>query len=58
MISFKDRLRHTIAQLSAETQQGLEDWTSTINKCQDLLAELEQEELETATGKAKNVAAV
>jgi hypothetical protein len=45
MISFKDRLIHTIAQLKAETQQGLEDWTSTIAKCQDLLAELESEEV-------------
>lgn len=44
MISFKDRITHTIAQLEAETQQGLEDWTTTIAKCRDLLKELEQEE--------------
>lgn len=46
MISFKDRITHTIAQLEAETQQGLEDWTSTISKCRALLKELEQEERE------------
>jgi len=44
MISFKDRLIHTIAQLEAETHQGVEDWTTTIAKCRDLLKELEQEE--------------
>lgn len=44
MISFKERLTHTIAQLEAETQQGVEDWTTTIAKCRDLLKELEQEE--------------
>lgn len=44
MISFKDRITHTIAQLEAETQQGLEDWTTTIVKCRELLKELEQEE--------------
>lgn len=44
MVSFKDRITHTIAQLELETQQGLEDWSSTIAKCRSLLKELEEEE--------------
>jgi len=42
--SFAFRLRATIALLEAETQQGLEDWTSTIGRLKETLAEVENEE--------------
>jgi hypothetical protein len=41
-VSFAERLRHTIAQLRAETQQGIEDWTITIEKLQVVLKEEEE----------------
>lgn len=37
--SFINRLKHTIAQLEAETQQGVEDWSKTIVRLQEVLAE-------------------
>jgi hypothetical protein len=37
--SFADRLKHTIALMEAETQQGVEDWTSTIKRLKEVLAE-------------------
>jgi len=40
-VSFTDRLRFTIAQMEAETQQGVEDWTSTIARLKEVLAEEE-----------------
>ncbi len=42
--SFAFRLRATIALLEAETQQGVEDWTSTIGRLKETLAEVENEE--------------
>ena len=39
--SFADRLRHTIALMEAETQQGIEDWTPTIVRLREVLAEEE-----------------
>jgi len=42
--SFAFRLRATIALLEAETQQGVEDWTSTICRLKETLAEVVQEE--------------
>lgn len=39
--SFVFRLRGTIALLEAETQQGLEDWTPTITRLKEVLAEEE-----------------
>lgn len=39
--SFTDKLRHTIALLRAETQQGVEDWTSTIQRMEKVLLEEE-----------------
>lgn len=49
VVSFTERLRFTIAQMEAETQQGVEDWTPTIARLKEVLAE------EEAT---QNVAAV
>ena len=40
--SFADRLRHTIALMEAETQQGIEDWTPTIVRLREVLAEEEE----------------
>ena len=37
--SFIYRLQHTIALLEAETQQGVEDWTPTIQRLKEVLAE-------------------
>jgi hypothetical protein len=37
--SFVHRLKHTIAMLEAETQQGVEDWTPTIVRLKEVLAE-------------------
>ena len=37
--SFIYRLQHTIALLEVETQQGIEDWTPTINRLKEVLAE-------------------
>jgi hypothetical protein len=42
--SFAFRLRATIALLEAETQQGVEDWSSTIGRLKETLAEVVQEE--------------
>lgn len=39
--SFAYRLRGTIALLEAETQQGVEDWTTTIARLKITLAEEE-----------------
>ena len=39
--SFADRLRHTIALMEAETQQGIEDWSPTIVRLREVLAEEE-----------------
>jgi hypothetical protein len=39
--SFAERLKHTIALLEAETQQGVEDWTPTIVRLREVLAEEE-----------------
>ena len=39
--TFADRLRHTIALMEAETQQGIEDWTPTIVRLREVLAEEE-----------------
>ena len=35
------RLRHTIAMLEYETQQGIEDWTPTISRLKEVLKEEE-----------------
>jgi hypothetical protein len=37
--SFVYRLQHTIAHLEAETQAGIEDWTPTIVRLREVLAE-------------------
>jgi hypothetical protein len=37
--SFIYRLQHTIALLEVETQQGVEDWTPTIARLKEVLAE-------------------
>jgi len=37
--SFAYRLQHTIAHLEAETQAGIEDWTPTIVRLREVLAE-------------------
>jgi hypothetical protein len=37
-VSFADRLRHTIAIMRVETQQGVEDWTPTIVRLQEVLS--------------------
>jgi len=37
--SFIYRLQHTIALLEIETQQGVEDWTPTITRLKEVLAE-------------------
>jgi hypothetical protein len=39
--SFAERLKHSIALLEAETQQGVEDWTQTIVRLREVLAEEE-----------------
>jgi hypothetical protein len=36
-VPFTDRLRFTIAQMEAETQQGGEDWTPTIARLKEVL---------------------
>jgi len=41
VVSFTERLRFTIAQMEAETQQGVEDWTPTITRLKEVLAEEE-----------------
>jgi len=43
--SFSFRLRGTIAKLEVETQQGVEDWSPTITRLREVLAEEEQAEL-------------
>lgn len=43
-MSFANRLRGTIIQLTRETEEGQEDWTPTINRLRDTLAiEIERE---------------
>lgn len=42
--SFSYRLRGSIALLEAETQQGIENWTPTIDRLKATLAEVEKEE--------------
>ena len=43
-MSFANRLRGTIVQLTRETEEGQEDWTPTINRLRDTLAiEIERE---------------
>ena len=43
-LSFANRLRGTIIQLTRETEEGQEDWTPTINRLRDTLAiEIERE---------------
>jgi len=42
------RLKHTIALLEIETQQGVEDWTPTITRLKEVLAE-EMESLAQAS---------
>ena len=37
--SFVYRLQHTIALLEYETQQGVEDWSPTIARLKEVLAE-------------------
>ena len=37
--SFAFRLTHTIAQLEQETKDGVEDWTPTITRLKEVLAE-------------------
>lgn len=44
-VSFTDRLKHTIAVMEMETQQGVEDWTPTIKRLKEVL----QEELPAKT---------
>lgn len=39
--SFSFRLRHTIALLQYETEQGVEDWSPTIVRLREVLAEEE-----------------
>lgn len=39
--SLSFRLRHTIAMLEYETQQGIEDWTPTISRLKEVLKEEE-----------------
>lgn len=44
MITFANRLRHTIAQLKQETADGVENWTATIDRLQATLLEEERNE--------------
>jgi hypothetical protein len=44
--SFAFRLRSTISLLEMETQQGIEDWSTTITRLKEVLAE--EESLQTA----------
>jgi hypothetical protein len=37
--SFAFRLTHTIAMLERETAEGVEDWTPTITRLKEVLAE-------------------
>lgn len=37
--AFSSRLRHTIALLEYETEQGIEDWTPTITRLREVLGE-------------------
>lgn len=47
--SFIYRLKHTIALLEFETQQGVENWTPTIARLKEVLAEEEaKNSLQTA----------
>lgn len=46
--SFSYRLRGSIALLEAETQQGIENWTPTIERLKATLAEVEKEEAQAA----------
>ena len=47
--SFIYRLKHTIALLEIETQQGVENWTPTIARLKEVLAEEEaKNSLQTA----------
>ena len=39
--SFPNRLRHTIALLERETKEGIEDWSPTILRLREVLAEEE-----------------
>jgi len=39
--TFADRLRHTIALMLRETEEGVEDWTPTIVRLREVLAEEE-----------------
>jgi hypothetical protein len=47
MIPFKERLKHTIAQLKQETADGLEDWTPTIQRLEEVVKEEEEKQNET-----------
>lgn len=46
--SFSYRLRGSIALLEAETQQGIENWTPTIERLKATLAEVEKEEAQAS----------
>jgi hypothetical protein len=48
IIPFKERLKHTIAQLERETEEGLEDWTPTIERLKEVLKEEEENEAQGA----------
>jgi hypothetical protein len=39
--TFADRLRHTIAIMLRETEEGIEDWSPTIVRLREVLAEEE-----------------
>ena len=39
--SFLFRLRHTLAMLKYETQQGIEDWSPTISRIEQVISEEE-----------------
>lgn len=42
--TFANRLRFTIGQLERETAEGVENWTPTIDRLKNVLAEVENEE--------------
>jgi hypothetical protein len=51
-VPFTDRLRFTIAQMEAETQQGVEDWTPTIARLKEVLEEEIKESSKTVLATA------
>ena len=47
-VSFSFRLRASIAQMERETKEGVDDWSTLIQRMRDILPALEAEELAAA----------